>query len=467
MKKVIQFTRARFIAIAISIVILAAGITLTVMKGGFDMGIDFEAGLNLRVQVASPVFTVFYTGEGECTFNVTGNNVSVEIVRSGQPRQTYAIPFSRFGTVEGIIDRLNAIPGFTALPESGFETVLATIDSERVAGLNQPEILDENPVYVNVIPGSEAEIFAPIGEMRAALSGVAVDQIQLVGSPVTQNYILKVEDDGSDREFSSTMSGNIVRALTTYFGAGSVVVRQSDYIGPRFSQDLGTQSAYLISFALGLILVYIWIRFRLAYAVSAIIALVHDVGILAIFVGVTGMEVSVATIAAGLTIIGYSLNDTIVIFDRVRENIGLMRDSDFKTIINTSISQSLSRTLMTSITTLLAVSAIYIFGTGIIKDFALALIVGIIVGTYSSLFIASPILLGWTNRIIARKKQKDAEKFGRKPEMGREQIEEPSEEPQAANPEKKAEAEPKIVPKAPVKPRYTDKKKRKKKKKKR
>ena len=106
------------------------------------------------------------------------------------------------------------------------------------------------------------------------------------------------------------------------------------------------------------------------------------------------MEFVTATVAAVLTIVGYSLNDTIVVFDRIRENRQLMRDADLKTIVNTSITQSLSRTLITSITTLLAVVAIYIFATGQIRDFALAMIIGVVIGTYSSIFIASPVLLG-------------------------------------------------------------------------
>jgi preprotein translocase subunit SecF len=109
------------------------------------------------------------------------------------------------------------------------------------------------------------------------------------------------------------------------------------------------------------------------------------------------MEVVSSTIAAVLTIIGYSLNDTIVIFDRIRENRAVMKDSDFKTIINTSLTQSLSRTIITSLTTLLAAAALYVFAQGAVRNFALALIVGILVGTYSSIFIAAPILLAWSN----------------------------------------------------------------------
>jgi preprotein translocase subunit SecF len=153
-------------------------------------------------------------------------------------------------------------------------------------------------------------------------------------------------------------------------------------------------------------MVYIWFRFRLGFAVSAITALAHDVLIMLGFIGTLGLEVSTTTIAAVLTIIGYSLNDTIVVFDRIRENQGFLKGDRFDNIVNTSITQSLSRTIITSLTTLMAVAALYVFGTGAIKDFALNLIVGILVGTYSSIFIASPVLLGWTNAAQKRKAKK-------------------------------------------------------------
>ena len=131
-----------------------------------------------------------------------------------------------------------------------------------------------------------------------------------------------------------------------------------------------------------------------------------------VFIGAFQVEVSTATIAAILTIIGYSLNDTIVVFDRVRENEKIMRESGFETIINSSITQSLSRTLITSLTTLLAVVAIYVFATGTVQLFALNLVVGVIVGTYSSVFIASPVLLGWRRAARRRQARTDADRHG-------------------------------------------------------
>jgi len=460
MKKVIAFTKVRYIMFILSIAVIAAGIAGTVLRGGFELGIDFEAGLNLRMQVAPKVLSVSYTGDSICDFDISGGAVKVILRSGGVEKSSYEYPFENHQTLGSIVRGLESIPGITVAVDPDFEGILNTTDSSRIIGLNFIETLDENPVPVNIVPADESEMFAPIDEIRTAVSGLDVDQIQIVGNEVNQEFIFRVKDPGDDKNFSSVMETKIVQALTGYFGDGTVLTKQSDYVGPRFSQDLAQQSIYLFSFALALILIYIWFRFKLEYAVSAIIALIHDMAVMAGFIGLTGMEVSTATIAAGLTIFGYSLNDTIVIFDRVRENMGIMRDQDFKTVIDTSISQSLSRTLMTSITTLLAVAAIYIFGAGIIRDFALALIVGIVVGTYSSIFVASPVLLGWTNRVYRKRKERDKQKYGGKVAQA----------PQTVSPSKeKTEEEtekPKLVPTAPAKKRYTSKKKKKKKKKK-
>jgi preprotein translocase subunit SecF len=170
-------------------------------------------------------------------------------------------------------------------------------------------------------------------------------------------------------------------------------VRSTDFVGRRFSQILSQQAVWLVVVALLLIMVYVGFRFRPEYSVAALVAVAHDVLVLVGVLGTFQLEVSTATIAALLTIVGYSLNDTIVIFDRVRENVSLMRDADLRRVIDTSITQSLSRTVITSLTTLLAVVAIFVFATGPIETFALAVIIGVIVGTYSSMYIASPIVL--------------------------------------------------------------------------
>ena len=214
-------------------------------------------------------------------------------------------------------------------------------------------------------------------------------------------FIVKIPDNKDVEDFQQTTSNAVAEKLEAKFG--SVEIISQEYIGSSYASNLATQTIWVTLIAMGLILFYIWIRFRLNYAVSAIVAVFHDVLFLLGFIGAFRLEFSTATIAAVLTIIGYSLNDTIVIFDRIRENARIVKDKSFRDVIDLSVSQSLSRTLITSVTTLIAVLAIVVFAGGTVRIFALSLTVGVIVGTYSSIFVASPILLAWHDKEVRRK----------------------------------------------------------------
>ena len=164
-------------------------------------------------------------------------------------------------------------------------------------------------------------------------------------------------------------------------------------VGPKVGAELSGDAVLAIFSALALILIYISIRFEFKYAVGAIAALTHDVAITLGIFSILGYEISLAVIAAFLTIVGYSLNDTIVIFDRVRENVKGLKSISFRSVINQSINESLSRTIVTSVTTFLVVLILFLVGGEVIHSFAFAMIVGVIIGTYSSIFVASPVVI--------------------------------------------------------------------------
>ena len=164
-------------------------------------------------------------------------------------------------------------------------------------------------------------------------------------------------------------------------------------VGPKIGAELSRDAVMAIFSALALILVYISIRFEFKYAVGAIAALAHDVFITLGFFSLLDFEVSLAVIAAFLTIVGYSLNDTIVIFDRIRENVKGLKNATLSSVINESINQSMSRTIITSLTTLFVVTVLFLVGGEVIHTFAFAMIVGVIIGTYSSIFVASPVVI--------------------------------------------------------------------------
>jgi preprotein translocase subunit SecF len=184
---------------------------------------------------------------------------------------------------------------------------------------------------------------------------------------------------------------------------GTFTILSVESVGPKVGQELRERAQSAVIFSLLGMLVYIAFRFRPIYGLAAIIALFHDVFLTLGFFSLTGREISLTVIAALLTLVGYSINDTIVVFDRVRENLKLMRRKDLTTIINASINQTLNRTIMTSGMTFLAVFALYLLGGEALSGFSFALVVGIIVGTYSSIAIASPIVLWWQNYSDSRK----------------------------------------------------------------
>ncbi len=222
-----------------------------------------------------------------------------------------------------------------------------------------------------------------------------------------ETYTLKGEElERANKLYKSGITGEDVSQKTeTQRVLQNVVKESQNVISPVYSKGLRLQAIAMILFVLFIMLIYITFRFKFKYGVGAIAALIHDVIITLGFISFTSLEFDYTIIAAILFIIGYSLNDTIVIFDRIRENYGIMKESSSKEVINVSINQSLSRTIITSLTTLLAVVALYIWGGSKIYGFAITIIVGIISGTYSSVFIASPVVDSWEHMFASKKER--------------------------------------------------------------
>ena len=225
-----------------------------------------------------------------------------------------------------------------------------------------------------------------ISELRTILSPNFNDvTLQEFGNKET--IIIKLQNKDNQESIETI---NQVKSL---IGDKVLEFRRSEFVGPTISAELLWKGFQAVSFALIAILIYIWLRFEWQFGFGAVVALTHDViftlGVLSIF----SIEFSLSTIAAILTIAGYSINDTVVIFDRVRENLRKYKKLELIELFNLSINHTLSRTIMTSLTTLLALSSLFIFGGEVIKPFALTMIIGVMIGTYSSIFIAVPTLL--------------------------------------------------------------------------
>ncbi|MDQ6982194.1 MAG: protein translocase subunit SecF [Mariprofundus sp.] len=239
-----------------------------------------------------------------------------------------------------------------------------------------------------------------IADVRNSISpkGFGNAVIQEFGSP--EEILIRVQN--KDGEKSSTISTAILDGLSEKFTADAVEMRRVEFVGPQVGEELTQAGIMAVLIAMLAILVYITFRFEFRFALGADAALLHDITIILGLFAITGKEFTLPVIAALLTVIGYSLNDTIVVFDRIRENFAANRKrktpADEISVVNGSINQTLGRTLMTSVTTLLVVAALFFLGGEVIHDFAFALIAGILVGTYSSIYVASPVMMALAGR---------------------------------------------------------------------
>jgi len=228
--------------------------------------------------------------------------------------------------------------------------------------------------------------------------GLGESTIQEFGSK--KDILIRVERSEEKLEAVGAM---VKRSLSQKFNSGDIIVERVEMVGPKVGRDLREKALLSILYAIIGIVIYISWRFEFQYAIAAIIALIHDVLVTMGAFSILDKEFTLVIVAAFLTIIGYSLNDTIVVFDRIRENLRRKGKLSLSEIINSSINQTLSRTLLTSGTTLLVVLALFFFGGAIIHDFSFALLVGVFVGTYSSIFIASVFLVYWASRKTSRR----------------------------------------------------------------
>lgn len=240
-------------------------------------------------------------------------------------------------------------------------------------------------------------------EIRASLDAVGVDEAEIQHFGGDREVIIRLmADDAQEHD----LAGRILSQLHEDYPEKGAQFMREELVGPKIGEELRAKAMMAIIYALIGILIYISLRFEFKFAVGAVAALVHDVVIVLGLFSVTGRAISLPVIAAFLTIVGYSLNDTIVIYDRIREDRRKLYGKSFVDIVNTSLNESLSRTLVTSVTTLLVVGCVFVFGGEVIKDFAFALMVGVVVGTYSSIYVASPLVVEWQNHLEARRHRK-------------------------------------------------------------
>ena len=241
-----------------------------------------------------------------------------------------------------------------------------------------------------------------LNNLRNEMKKLDLGEIQLQTIGNENDVVIRVQEkknsDGTDIK--------TINVIKNFLNEKSVEYRRTEFVGPKVGDELVNAGILAVMFSLIGILIYIWLRFQWNFAIGAIIALIHDVILTLGFFSLLKLEFNLATVAAVLTIAGYSINDTVVIYDRIRDSMRKYKQVTFDEVINISLNGTLSRTVTTSVTTLLALIALYIFGGIVISSFIIALIWGVLIGTYSSLYVASPILT-YMKTSDARSKNQD------------------------------------------------------------
>ncbi|MEA4861064.1 MAG: protein translocase subunit SecF [Sphaerochaeta sp.] len=385
LKKDIPVIKLRWYSWALAGVLLLAGAISLIAFGGFNLGVDFESGLSQRIQIAPVGLEVTYSGNKDAVLSISGSALSLE-VRGDEGVSTTSFRFAAYPTAKDLASALSGVAQVSATAVDG-----SLRSEDLLSGYGFPATLSATPTRLNFQSAGNTSI----EDVRSALSALGNVKVQTVGSSSSQTFQVRLGI--KDNATQSSMEEEVKVALATHFGEGNVVVLQSDYIGPKFSATLLSSSILAIVVAMALILVYVWFRFRFAYAVSSLIALLHDILMMLTVISLLRLEFSSTTIAALLTIIGYSLNNTIVIFDRVRENVTLNKEASLSAHIDRSVTQSMGRTIMSAVTTLVAILPLAIFASGDIQLFAVNMGFGILFGTFSSNLLA-PAMLYWISK---------------------------------------------------------------------
>ncbi len=373
-----------FVSISLILIVIAG---VSVALGGLNLGVDFTGGTLVHVKfkeepqlerIRETLSEAALQAEEVVRFDeLSLNEVQIRMVNvEGEEAQAVTLESNQiFEALRQEYDQSQSETGKLDL-----NNVSRSVLSARLQELNPENSSEEQPISEST--EYYRELADKIIDYRTEQSGIIGDFSELdpLGIPTA-----------------------VVETLSEESYLGSFTVISVESVGPKVGQEMRTRARDAVGFSLVGMLIYIAIRFWPIYGFAALVAVFHDVFITLGIFSLTGREISLTVVAALLTLVGYSINDTIVVFDRVRENLRLMRRNDLGTIINASINQTLNRTIMTSGMTFLAVFSLYLFGGQVLQGFSFALVIGIIVGTYSSIAIASPNVL-WGQSYLDRKK---------------------------------------------------------------
>ncbi len=379
--KVKKFSKWFIPCSIISLVIIVFGIVGFFTKG-INLGLDFKPGLIEEIRVAPPVATLSYDGAAKITVDLSEGQMDLVISGLGATNETRSYNFNQFKTVKELADEVNKSGDVKmTVKDADFDTTKLFLDSAV------SNMLSANNLYI--YPAGTSDITTD--DVRAALAGVAGVDVKQLGSGADASYQIRM---GATKESSQEeLQSAVNQKLYSKFGKEQVAIIKTDFIGAGMSSSIASKSILMFVCVIVLIWAYAAIRFHWDFALGSVVALIHDVLIMFTFIVWTQMEFSTTVLAAVLTIVGYSINATVVILDRIRYNMKMMPNvKSFNEILNQSLTDTLTRSILTTVTTLFAVISMFVFTTGSIKDFSLALIVGLISGMYSSIFISSAFI---------------------------------------------------------------------------
>jgi preprotein translocase subunit SecF len=378
----IEWMKIKWYFIAMSLALAATGIVSMAVKHGLSYGLDFRGGTEVDVK-----FTQAPDVE----------SIRRELDRQGLRNASIqgVVPASKHAVIIGL--DLQTTSSSNAI-DTGKQAIINTLSD--LYGKGPAGKVDFN----NSSPQTVAERLIaddPLGLGAKGMEAAAKTYRELADAIV--KYRNDPEHGGLISDFAELrnvpgVTAPVISSLSTAFYLSSYAITNTKVVGPKVGSDLRRQALYVTLAGLGAMLIYIWFRFELIYGVAAVVATFHDVIITLGFFSLLNKEITLTVIAALLTLVGYSMNDTIVVFDRIRENVHSNKRQEFSQLVDHSINQTLSRTILTSGLTFLAVLSLFLFGGEVIHGFAFCLVVGVIIGTYSSIFIASPIVVYFYQR---------------------------------------------------------------------
>jgi len=369
----IDFVSKRYIALAGSALLLLASCALFLTRG-LNLGVDFAGGTEIQLQFNSDTDAEFVR---KAMSDIGFASASVQVL--GDPSEN---------------EFLVRVERMSLLSPAEHQTISDKLAESSGEGVKVAAYDPDKGDAVEVL--SNTELSRAVFDEAVGAAGLKLDELRTLRRGEGFQYTVILEG----------VSTRLTKQFTDKLGEGRVELRRVEYVGPQVGKELRRRGFLSLFYACVFILFYLAIRFDFSFAPGAVVALAHDAILTVGFYSLTGLEFNLTSIAAVLTIIGYSVNDTVIIYDRVRENSSRYSGRALSVLVNQSINETLSRTLITSGTTLAALVGLWVYAQGTIQDFAFAMSFGIVVGTYSTVFVASPMVL-WIDGLMKNSKGLD------------------------------------------------------------